>query len=152
SASALVAFSGSSRISDVICVSAINSLRDGHADHSGNGVRSQSKSLAPAVLHDAHFVSQSRRRTCTESVARRSQKRCAPSAQSAIRIAPGSRRYGFVTVAFSCAESNSLTSAVNCAAASQLIALTVFDVCTKCVHERSQNGCASCAQPAIRLV
>lgn len=106
----------------------------------------------PAVFQDVHFVSPTQRHDRTGPLSQRSPDRCATCAQSAIQIAPGLHRYGFVTVAFSRAGNNSLACDVNCAAASQVIALRAFQKRTKCIHERSQNGCATCAPPAIRLV
>jgi len=110
------------------------------------------ESVPPAVFPGARFVSPTRRHDRTGPVSQRSPDRCATCAQSAIQIAPGSRRYGFVTVAFSCAGNNSLGHDVDCTAASQVIALPVFSECTKFVDEGSQSGCILCARPAIRLV
>jgi hypothetical protein len=89
---------------------------------------------------------------CTKLVHKRSQNGCASSAQPAIQLVCNSDRYRFVTVAFWCTGSNSLSGNVNCAAASRVIACPVFAECAKFVHDRSQNGCAPGAQAVIRLV
>lgn len=141
---------GSAHVSTVVVV--INPLHRVCANHTGNRGRSQSEVIAPAVVHDAHSLSPTRRGNSIAQAARRSRKWCALRAPSTIPITPGMDRYRFVTATFSSAGNNPPASDVNCAMASELIAVLMRSECTVSGRERSQNGCALCAQSALLLV
>lgn len=116
-------------------------------NHSGNLSASQPESLPPAVLHDALFMSPTRRGNCSRKVAQRSQERCVTCALPVIAIAPETDRYRFVTTAFSSVGNNPLAGGVNCAATLHVIAAGKH---AGRVRTQSQKGCAWCAPSAHR--